>query len=75
MSFIFPLFINLYVCIICVLLWQHCDMLHSHANKAHLNLIELKETERERAREREREILRKRQRDGERERESARERD
>ncbi len=47
MSFIFPLFINLYVCIICLLLWQHCDMLHSHANKANLNLIELRARERE----------------------------
>ncbi len=37
----FLYFINLYVCIIYLLLWQHCDMLHSHANKAHLNWIEL----------------------------------
>ncbi len=42
-------FINLYVCIIYLLLWQHCDMLHSHANKANLNLIEFNwERERER---------------------------
>ncbi len=46
MSFIFPLFIDLYVGIICLLLWQHCDMLHSHANKANLNWIE-RERERE----------------------------
>ncbi len=49
----FPFFMNLYVCIICLLLWQHCDMLHSHANKAELNWIELNWIERERERERE----------------------
>ncbi len=38
MSFIFPLFINLYVCIICLLLWQHCDMLHSQVKSSHLYL-------------------------------------
>jgi len=33
-----------------LLLWQHCDMLHRHANKAHLNW---RESERDRPRERE----------------------
>ncbi len=54
MSFIFPLFYWSVCCIICLLLWQHCDMLHSHANKANLNWIE-RERERECVWERERE--------------------
>jgi len=40
--FIYIQYIYIYVCVL-LLLWQYCAILHSHANKAQLNLIELRE--------------------------------
>ncbi len=77
---LFIIYVVIYLPIIVVytvyilMLWQHCDMLHSHANKAHLNWIELNWIERETETERQRERERDRERERERERRERRER-